>query len=96
MVQDELKYDPVEDPTLEIESIMILKQNLLNQVNYYIEPEIRPEYRIATFLDPGYRKMVTGDMFDEIKSFAEIHGLLDSIDPVILLLKNFKSTLELF
>ena len=88
MVRDDLKINPVEDPTLEQESIMILKQKLTDQVNFYIGPEIRPEYKIATFLDPGYRKMVSGDVFNEIKNFAELHGLLDTIDPVILLFKN--------
>ena len=71
--------------SIEDQAIIILKKNLYNEIETHIKHEFRPEFEIASFLDPGYRYMIDKDMIEPIRKFLEKKGLIDEIDVVILI-----------
>lgn len=70
VIQDELAVsDNLEiSESLADAAIRTLKINLLDQIKAHWV--IKPEHRIATFLDIGYKHMDLGNVADEIVEFA--------------------------
>ena len=64
-----------EEISIEDEVIENLKKNLQVNIDSHYKSEFRPEYEIATFLDPGYKFLIQKDLRQEILQFATRHGI---------------------
>ena len=71
IIEDELSVTEhdLENESLANDAIRTLKINLWDHINSHLV--IKPEHRIATFLDPGYKHLDLGNVEHDIIEFSK-------------------------